>query len=89
MKSGSLSGSYRAFDGRLEPDAALTYSMNEIGGLPLETQLTIRAGCRSRIAQSVNLFVQAQWTLVSSSSESTNGRAYSELVGTVGAKWSF
>ncbi|MBC8125039.1 MAG: hypothetical protein H7X70_04840 [Candidatus Kapabacteria bacterium] len=88
MKSGTVSGSYRAFDGQLEPDVALVYSLNELSGLPAESQITVRAGCRARPIESINLFANAQWTRVTSA-DVTTGRAYSELIGTLGFRWSF
>lgn len=88
MRSGTVSGTYRAFNGRFEPEAAFTYSMNQIVGLPEETQLTLRAGCRAKIVPSVHVFANVQWTDVASD-ESANGRAYSETLGTFGVRWTF
>jgi len=88
MKSFSVFGSYRFLGGDIEPDAGITYSINEVGGLPSEGQFTLRGGVRGRVARSLSLQAGVQWTTVASSNEQL-GREYSELMGTLSLRWMF
>jgi hypothetical protein len=88
MQSATVGGRVRFWEGRLVPDVSLTLGRNIIGGLPEEDHFALRLGAVGTIVETLQATARLQYTSVDSGSTST-GRAYTEVLATLGLRWSF